>query len=116
MNPVMQKPSFLFALCMNNPLPGLCSQVIHMTMHRDLVAGSVDGFADDYAFLIGGLLDLFEASQQEAWLEWAWQLQQKMTELFWDKDNGGFFSTTAKDPSILLRLKEGTLHRSYITA
>lgn len=69
--------------------------------------GTVHGFADDYAFLIGGLLDLFEASQEQDWLEWAYQLQQKMIELFWDKDKGGFYSTTATDPSILLRIKEG---------
>ena len=73
----------------------------------DLGVGVVSGFADDYAFLIGGLLDLFEASQDDAWLEWAWLLQKKMVELFWDKKNGGFYSTTDRDQSILLRLKEG---------
>lgn len=52
-------------------------------------------------------MDLFEASQEERWLEWAWQLQEKMTELFWDKEGGGYYSATTVDPSILLRMKEG---------
>ena len=69
--------------------------------------GAVEGFADDYAFLIAGLLDLFEGCHEESWLEWAYLLQQKMTELFWDKKTGGFYSTTEMDASILLRLKEG---------
>ena len=74
---------------------------------RELGIGTIDGFADDYAYLIRGLLDLFEASQEERWLNWAWQLQEKMTELFWDKEGGGYFSATSTDPSILLRMKEG---------
>ena len=74
---------------------------------RDLGRSSIEGFADDYAFMIEGLLDLFEASQGQEWLEWACQLQEKMVELFWDKTKGGFFSTTSSDPSILLRMKDG---------
>ena len=67
----------------------------------------MEGFADDYAFLIGGLLDLFEACQESEWLEWACLLQQKMVELFWDESKGGFYAITTLDPSILLRMKEG---------
>ncbi len=33
------------------------------------------GFADDYAFLISGLLDLYEAGGGRRWLEWAVRLQ-----------------------------------------
>lgn len=72
----------------------------------ELGVGNVEGFADDYAFLIAGLLDLFEASQEGAWLEWAWLLQEKMVELFWDKERCGFYSTTDADQTILLRMKE----------
>lgn len=80
-----------------------------MFLISGLGVSSVDGFADDYAFLIGGLLDLYEASHQEVWLEWAWNLQEKMIDLFWDRKNGGFFNTTEADSSILLRMKEGTI-------
>lgn len=80
---------------------------LHFLNHRELGKSLVEGFANDYAFLIGGLLDLFEASQESEWLEWACLLQKKMVELFWDGSKGGFFVTTASDPSILLRMKEG---------
>jgi uncharacterized protein YyaL (SSP411 family) len=67
---------------------------------------SVDGFADDYAFLIQGLLDLYEASFDARWLKFALQLQETQDRLFSDEKSGGYFSGTGKDPSILLRMKE----------
>lgn len=35
-------------------------------------------------------------------------LQQKQIELFWDPENGGFFSTAADASDLILRLKDGT--------
>ena len=67
----------------------------------------IQGFVDDYCFLIRGLLDLYEADYDQGWLEWASQLQEKLDQLLWDRENGGYFSTTDADSSILLRLKEG---------
>jgi hypothetical protein len=67
---------------------------------------AVDGFADDYAFAIQGLLDLYEASFEIRWLQFAIELQQTQDRLFFDEQNGGYFSGTGKDPSILLRMKE----------
>lgn len=81
------------------------------------------GQADDYAFLIQGehklrflkrvmlikdaigLLDLYEVSGKEAYAVWAIQLQEKQDELFYDKENGGYFSS-APDEHILVRLKD----------
>ena len=68
--------------------------------------GKAAGFADDYAFLIQGLLDLYEASFEIKWLQWAVQLQKKQDELFQDKGAGGYFGVTGEDPNILLRMKE----------
>ena len=68
---------------------------------RDEVA-----FAEDYAFLIQGLLDLYEATFEVRWLEWAVQLQEKQNQLFADETAGGYFANAAGDPSVLLRLKE----------
>ncbi len=48
----------------------------------------VGGFADDYAFLISGLLDLHAASGDEQWLRFALQLQDALDELFWDNSAG----------------------------
>jgi uncharacterized protein YyaL (SSP411 family) len=38
--------------------------------------GDTEGFADDYAFLIEGLIDLYEATFEEKWLHWADDLQR----------------------------------------
>ncbi len=48
----------------------------------------VEGFADDYSFVISGLLDLYSASGETQWLAFAQQLQQKQDELFWDDKAG----------------------------
>jgi uncharacterized protein YyaL (SSP411 family) len=66
----------------------------------------VEGYAEDYAYLIFGLLELFQADGDPRWLEWAWTLQQRQDALFWDPIEGGWFSTTGRDESVLLRLKE----------
>jgi uncharacterized protein YyaL (SSP411 family) len=67
---------------------------------------AVEGFADDYAFLIQGLLDLYEASFDTGWLRFAIELQEIQDQLFFDKERGGYFNGAGNDPSILLRLKE----------
>ncbi|XP_062178220.1 uncharacterized protein LOC133883051 [Alnus glutinosa] len=64
------------------------------------------GFLDDYAFLISGLLDLFEFGGGIKWLLWATELQETQDELFLDREGGGYFNTPGEDPSILLRVKE----------
>jgi len=68
--------------------------------------GTVEGFAEDYAFFIQGLLDLYEASFDVGWLKLAIELQATQDRLFFDAKNGGYFSTTGNDKSILLRMKE----------
>jgi uncharacterized protein YyaL (SSP411 family) len=67
---------------------------------------AVDGFADDYAFLIQGLLDLHAANFDPAHVLWAIQLQDRQDALFHDPDGGGYFAAAAGDASVLLRLKE----------
>ena len=66
----------------------------------------IDAYAEDYAYLIFGLLELFQADGDPAWLDWALTLQRRLDALFWDPVEGGWFSTTGKDASVLLRLKE----------
>ncbi len=67
---------------------------------------AIEGFADDYAFVIQGLLDLYEASFNVTWLKFARELQITQDRLFFDDEKGGYFSGTGNDPSILLRMKE----------
>ena len=68
--------------------------------------GAVEGFADDYAFVVQGLLDLYEASFDVEWLKFAMQLQETQDRLFFDEKNGGYFTTSGKDASVLLRMKD----------
>ena len=78
------------------------------TLLRRYRAGhaAIDGYAEDYACMIFGLLELFQASGDPQWLAWARQLQARQDELFLDAVGGGWFSTTGRDPSVLVRMKE----------
>ena len=78
---------------------------ILLRSHRNGVT-SAQGFADDYAFYIQGLLDLYEAGFDPHWLELAIRLQHAMDARFADTGHGGYFSTSGEDPSVLLRMKE----------
>ena len=66
----------------------------------------IEGFADDYAFLIQGLLDLYKASFDVSWLQLAIELQETQDRLFLDDKRGGYFGSAGQDSSILLRMKD----------
>jgi hypothetical protein len=67
---------------------------------------AIEAYAEDYAYLIWGLLELLQATGEARWLEWAIALQRRQDHLFWDDTDGAWFSTTGNDPTVLLRLKE----------
>lgn len=73
--------------------------------HRDGQA-SVPAYLDDYAFLIYAMLELYETTFKESYLEWALSLNQDLIEHFWDKDNGGFYFTADDSENLLIRQKE----------
>ncbi|HXI13447.1 MAG TPA: thioredoxin domain-containing protein [Thermoanaerobaculia bacterium] len=56
-------------------------------LERRYVGGAwgVEALAEDYAFLTGGLLDLYEASFDVRWLDLAVALQKRQDSLFWDE-------------------------------
>jgi uncharacterized protein len=62
------------------------------TLHRSDAATSpvIEGTAEDYAMLVQGLIDLFEASHDVKWLELAKTLQQRQDELFWNPSTGRY--------------------------
>ncbi len=66
----------------------------------------INGFLEDYAGLIQGLLDLYEASFRVADLTWAIRLQETQDRLFWDDKGGGYFQTSPDDSSILVRMRD----------
>jgi len=67
--------------------------------------GDTDGFSDDYAFLISGLVELYQVTFNSDYLRWANSLQQSQIKLFWDENAGGFFRT-APSEDVILRLKD----------
>jgi hypothetical protein len=72
---------------------------------RDGRAG-IPGYAEDYACLVWGLIELFQSCGDAQWLDWAIELQHHQDRLFWDAGDGGWFGTTGHDPSVLWRMKD----------
>ena len=67
---------------------------------------AIDGFLDDYAFLVWGLLEVHEASFEETYLQAAVELAKMMTKRFWDAENGGFYFTAETAENAVPRRKE----------
>lgn len=67
---------------------------------------SITGMLDDYAFVIWGLLELYEASWQTNYLKKALTLNRQMMERYWDEKEGGLYFTQHGAEDILVRQKE----------
>jgi uncharacterized protein YyaL (SSP411 family) len=67
---------------------------------------SITAFLDDYAFLIWGLLELYEATFDARFLKEALELNEVLIRHFWDEKDGGFYFTPDDGEQLLLRQKE----------
>lgn len=67
---------------------------------------AIPGFADDYAFTISGLIELYEASFDPQFLAAALELNAFFMKHFLDARSGGFFFTSDESEPILIRKKE----------
>jgi hypothetical protein len=69
--------------------------------------GQMDGLGvlDDYAFMILGLLDLYEATFDVRWLTEATKLSEQMIELFSDQKGGAFYLTSKDAERLIVRNK-----------
>ena len=73
----------------------------------------IDAIAEDYAFLLWGIIELYKAAkhfnagerQLNDWIKLAQSLADTMIEKFWDEKNGGLFLTAADAPNIFIRMK-----------
>src|SRR5450432_643558 len=63
------------------------------------------GFLDDYAFVVAGLLDLYEAGSERRFLEAAVTLADETERLFADPERGGWFMTAGDHEALLAREK-----------
>jgi hypothetical protein len=78
-------------------------------LHRTVGAGSdakLNAYLEDYAFLVDGLLHLYEATFAPEWLEAAISLSSTMIDQFWDETEGGFFFVGKDHEQLILRSKE----------
>ncbi len=86
---------------------GMCNSETGLLLRRYRQGeAAIPGLLDDYAFFTQALLDLYETGFDPRYLELARQLTLKQIELFEDQTNGAFFSSSAGDESLLMRLKD----------
>jgi hypothetical protein len=77
--------------------------------HRD-EESAIQGYLDDYAFMVWGLIELYEATFDGGYLLDALELNEIMLEHFWDDVAGGFYFTP-DDYKDLPRTKERSIRR-----
>ena len=66
----------------------------------------VPAYADDHAFIVWGLLELYETTFETRYIEEAVSLSEMFFTHFWDEENGGFFFTANDSEPLLVRTKE----------
>ncbi len=66
----------------------------------------LNAYLEDYAYLIDGLVSLYEATFAPRWIEAAVDLSRLMIEQFWDDSQGGFFFTGRDHEALITRTKD----------
>ncbi len=66
----------------------------------------IDGYLEDYAFMLEATLVLFETTCEERWFEQSIALADQLIERFADSQRGGFFSTAADGAPLIARRKD----------
>ncbi|MEX0761114.1 MAG: thioredoxin domain-containing protein [Dehalococcoidia bacterium] len=64
------------------------------------------GYLEDYAFLVDGLVSLYEATFERRWLDEAIGLADRMVDLFWSDDDGVFFDTGTDHEQLVVRPRD----------
>jgi uncharacterized protein YyaL (SSP411 family) len=79
----------------------------HGTLFHRYAKGerAIEGFLDDCAFLVWGLIEIYEACFEEKYLEAAEELTKTMAARFWDEEDGGFYFTAEGAESAVPRRK-----------
>jgi len=76
---------------------------------RTSFAGSeakLNGYLEDYAYLLDGLVGLYEATFDSRWIEASLDLARIMIDEFWDERVGGFFYTGNNHETLIARTKD----------
>ena len=64
-----------------------------------------NGYLNDYAFLVAGMIDLYEATHDIQWLERAMELEKILARYYEDTESGGFFMTSMDHEDLIAREK-----------
>jgi uncharacterized protein YyaL (SSP411 family) len=67
---------------------------------------SIPAFADDYAFLCLGLLEIYESTHRALYLKTAMELMDDFVSGFWDREGAGFYLTRENGEDLPLRSLE----------
>jgi hypothetical protein len=76
-----------------------------MARYRDSES-AFPGYVDDYAFLVWGLIELYETTYKPEYLQKALNLNEDMLKLFHDEKNGGLFLYGSDSEQLITRPKE----------
>jgi uncharacterized protein YyaL (SSP411 family) len=104
---ILNRPDYLAVAKQNARfvLENLRREGLLLRTYKDGQA-KLNAYLEDYAFLIDGLVTLFESSGELRWLEEARTLAATMIEEFWDDEEGGFFYTGRSHENLIVRSKD----------
>ena len=66
----------------------------------------IPGYLEDYACVADGYIALYEATFRREWLDRAVALANRMIELFWEEDTGGFYDTGSEHEDLVTRPRD----------
>jgi uncharacterized protein YyaL (SSP411 family) len=78
-------------------------------LYRTTFSGAtpkLNGYHDDYAYLVDALVTLYETTFEPRWIESALSLTKVMVEQFWDEAEAGFFYTGKDHETLIARTKD----------
>ena len=106
---VLQRPDYTTVACENAIFLQETMRQENGRLLRTWKAGSAakyNGYLEDYAFLIDGLLALYQTIFDDRWYSWAMELVDMVQSHFADEENGGFYDTSDDHEQLIFRPKE----------
>jgi uncharacterized protein YyaL (SSP411 family) len=65
----------------------------------------IGGFLDDFAFMVWGLIELYQVTHEKRFLDEAWRINEVMMDMFTDPE-GGLYFTSSEAEELLTRRKD----------
>jgi len=105
---ILGREDYIKSACdaMNFVLKELKTKDGRLLRSHALGESKLQGYLDDYAFLVHGLLRLHQTTGESKWLEQAIELTQTQLRFFSSETTGGFFYTATDHPELLVRFQD----------